>query len=144
MDRGYEQLVLLALFLLAALADWLVRWLKRKGHETTPTDDVSSVDAEIAAEREWLEARLDEESRMGEEARVKEEVRVEEAPAPVRTPATEEIIVRLPVRAVPSAQIVRRPRNARVRRLRGDPEGVRQAIVAMEVLGRCRGLEPRD
>ena len=69
------------------------------------------------------------------QARVKER--------PVRKPAVEELMVRRPAQStvIGPARVVRRRGNARLQRLLRDPASMRQAIVAMEVLGPCRGLE---
>ena len=131
MDRGFEQLILLALFLLAALVDWLVRWLKGRTRAPTSTEEVLMEDeAEPLAEREWLDS----------EAPAAPPV----VPAPVRAPAMEELVVRRPVQPAHPPKIVRRHGKARVRRMLHDEARLRHAIVVMEVLGPCRGLDHRS
>ena len=127
-----EQLIFIAIFLLAALVDLLVRWMrgKTKAPESDEELVVVQEEPEEAAEWEWLEPRAEE--------RKPEPLPVQ--PAPIRAPALEEIVVRRPARE-PAPLPAPPRRRARGRRRISGPVSARQGIVAMTILGPCRALE---
>lgn len=127
-----EQLIFIAIFLLAALVDLLVRWMrgKTKAPESDEELVVVQEEPEEAAEWAWLEPRA--------EDRKPEPLPVQ--PAPIRAPALEEIVVRRPARE-PAPLPAPPRRRARGRRRISGPVSARQGIVAMTILGPCRALE---
>ena len=157
-----DQLIFVAIFLLAALADLLVRWMRGKTKEPESDGElvVFEEDAESEAEREWLaqqeaaQQRLEEEraeQQQTEQRRLEqraerqrlerkpEPVPAELPPPPIRAPALEEIVVRRPAREAAPPPPSRR--RARARRWVTGPSSARQGIVLMTILGPCRGLE---
>jgi hypothetical protein len=144
MDRGFEQLVILLLVILATLLDLVVRWIKKRNRrDEPPVYHDETVAAEDAAaepwESEWQlplpEAPLPEtpppeapppevppQEAPGREVSIRPQSRV--APTQPRTRM-------LPAREVPRLR----------RRLLERPGDARRAIVLMAVLGPCRALD---
>jgi hypothetical protein len=111
-----EQLVLLALFLLAGLISAIVRWLRQRPEAPRPEPDPEPTRASRTRE-------------LPRAARVRAPVPPPEpaVPAPRRMPA-----------AAPDPHARRRPR---VHPRLGGHTDLRRAIVVMTVLGPCRALE---
>ena len=136
-----EQLIFVAIFLLAGLGDLLIRWLRKKegGRDPKSRDELVILeDAEAVPDEEeevWFEPRPME--------RPPEPVKAE--PPLIRALSLEEIAARhVAVPAVQSRAVRTAPlpaRRARPRRWIAGPVSARQGIVAMTILGRCRGLE---
>lgn len=125
MERGFEQLILIVVILLAAVFDFVVRWLRRRQGKD------ESVGAGPADEQPLL---LEE-----------HEIELPEAPAverglplPPPAPAEVPVVFRRPL--PPPA--IKPPRVAR--RLLRQPLDARRGIVMMAVLGPCRGLQAAD
>jgi hypothetical protein len=110
-----EQLVLLLLFVLVPLFNVLLRWLQRRAQERPRPAPAEPRAAEPAAREEWR-APLPPRVRVIEPALPREEPR-EPRPAPRPRP------------------VVRRAGPL------GGPAAVRRAVIAMTILGPCRGLE---
>jgi hypothetical protein len=107
-----EQILLLALFLIVALASWLARWLKsrleaRPPAETTPPTGVAG---------------------RPRQGRPRDVMLI---PTP---PTLRDTRPRAPAASVPPRRRPPRPRF-------GRPSDLRRAIVLMAVLGPCRALE---
>jgi hypothetical protein len=120
-----EQIILLLVFVLVPLLNLLVRWLQRRAREQPLPRKAEPPMAEPVAPERWPSATM---------------------PPRIRT------IASTPSQEAPRKESQRRPPLAAhpVRR-RAAPLGgraaVRRAIVAMAILGTCRGLEeppPRD
>jgi hypothetical protein len=111
----FEQILLLLLFVGVPLLNLLVRWLKRARAQSRPFPPEPGAPAA--------------------------EAREERRPTSVRpqTRALDPILVRADPREAPTAS----PPLAVVRRGRplGGRAGVRRAVVAMTILGPCRGLD---
>lgn len=144
-----EQLIFIAIFLLAALVDLLVRWMKGKAKAPESSDDVVIFEEEpdTALEEEIEQWRAREPV-----VRRREPVLVEQRPKPVRlpaelppppvrAPALDEVVARRPVAVLVQPPALPRRRRSRRRPWLTQPESVRRGIVMMAVLGRCRGLE---
>lgn len=120
MERGFEQLFVLAAILLAAMVDLFVRWQRGKTRRDQPADDagveedmvfVEEADTELP-EQEPVEPQLP-------------------APARARPPAP---------RPSPPPPVGRGRHHAH--RWLKHPIEPRRGIVLMTILGPCRGLEP--
>jgi hypothetical protein len=165
MERGFDQLVIFLLVILAALLDLVLRWIKKRiRRDESPVhydETVAAEDAEAEPwESEWQlplpEAPLPETP--PPEAPPPEvppqEVAPQEAPGrevpPWReppTPRTPTIIsVRSPSRVAPAQPRTRMLPAREVPRLRRRllerPGDARRAIVLMAVLGPCRAVDP--
>jgi hypothetical protein len=114
-----EQLLLLLLFVLVPLFNLLLRWLQRRARAQQRPVPAEPPMAEPAPPGQWPSAALP------PRVRVIEPLLSQEAPR--KEPRG---------KAPPAALPVRR-RAAPL----GGPAAVRQAIVAMTILGPCRGLE---
>ena len=136
MERGFDQLVIVLLVVLATLLDLVLRWIKKRTrHDESPVhrdETVAAEDAEAEPwESEWQplpEAPLP-------EAPPREALPPEAPPPevpPQEAPGREVPPWREPAREVPR---LRRPLFERA----GD---ARRAIVVMAVLGPCRALDP--
>lgn len=133
MDRGLEQLIFFGLILLAGLLDWMIRLLRHR-RRATP----------LAPREEDLQAfDGDEEMAVEENAPVAGSEAAARHPKPtprqMHVPAGMTYPTRVGIRqpAVP-ARHGARPRAAR---WVGDARALRRAIVLMEILGPCRGLD---
>jgi hypothetical protein len=157
MERGYEQLIFFAVILLAALVDWVVRWLKSKGQSPLPPDAMEPADQED--DDPWAE-QYDLEPEVVQPAPLPpaEPARRPAAAAP-RPQWSDVVRTELPRVAAPAAQRIAYPAPPAVRfgatdrprlprptprsaRWVRDPAAARRGIVMMEILGPCRGLEP--
>jgi hypothetical protein len=113
-----EQIVLLLVFILVPLFNLLVRWLQRRAREQQRPVPVEPRAAEPKAREERLPARMPPRVRVIEPARPREGPR-ETPPAPRPQP------------------VIRRAGPL------GGRAAVRKAVVAMTILGPCRGMEER-
>ena len=113
-----EQIILLLVFILVPLLNLLVRWLKRRAREQPRPVPTEPRAAEPVARKEWLPA-----------------------PMPPRVGMIEPALSRKGPRQVPPAP----PLQPVIRRAGplGGRAAVRRAVVAMTILGPCRGLEER-
>jgi len=111
-----EQILLLLLFVVVPLLNVLVRWLQRRAREPQRPVPAEPRAAEPVAREKWPRAPLPPRARMIEPALPREGPR-ETRPAPRPQP------------------VVRRARPL------GGRAAVRRAVVAMTILGPCRGLE---
>lgn len=148
MERGFEQLFILVLIIVATLVDLLVRWIKRKTGASTPparSEEPVLVEEE---ESDLFELELPRDV----------EAPAPPAPPPVKHPAPAAARVAAPAREPigrtpppESTAPVRglgalrptepRRRRARHRLLAGGADA-RRAMVLLAVLGPCRGLAP--
>lgn len=116
-----EQLLLLLVFILVPLLSLLVRWLQRPAREQQRPVPAEPRAAEPVAREEWPPAAMPPRVRVLAPAlsleAPRKETRHKTPPAPQPRPVRR--------RAAPL----------------GDRAAVRRAIVAMAILGRCRGLE---
>jgi len=110
-----EQIFLLVLFVLVPLLNLLVRWLQRRAREQPRRRPAAPRAPEPAPREEWPPTAMP------------PRVRVIEPPLPREGP-----------RKAPAAPP---PPPARRRRPLGGRLAVRQAVIAMTILGPCRGLE---
>lgn len=146
MERGLEQLFLLAAVLLAALFDLVVRWVRRAGRP--PHASGMAVDASRPGEAGGAAPPGADGWRFPEE-RGAATVRSGGA-APrrrVETPRIDDTASgRRVARSVEAARLrpaaVRSSEAAPRRRLRNDPGVLREAIVLMAILGPCRAIDP--
>jgi hypothetical protein len=113
-----EQILLLLLFVLVPLFSLLVRWLQRRAREQQRPMPAEPSATEPVGREERLPARLPPRVRVIEPARPREGPR-ETPPAPRPQP------------------VIRRAGPL------GGRAAVRKAVVAMTILGPCRGLEER-
>jgi hypothetical protein len=114
-----EQLFLLLLFVLVPLFNLLVRWLQRRAREQRRPVPAEPPMAQPVAREEWPSTRMPPRTRVI-------------APAlPQETPRRE---IRRGALAAPPP-VRRRPAPL------GGRAAVRRAIIAMSILGPCRGLE---
>lgn len=135
-DVGFEQLIILVIFLVMGLVNFVLERLRnRRGRTAQPQD----YDHEIPAEEIDLDEALWREG-TAELPPGPEPARMP-APAPPRAPsgqgATPSVVTpvsppRPPTRAVQR----RRPRR------RMDPREARRGVVLMTILGPCRGIDP--
>jgi len=142
MERGFEQLFVLAAILLAAMVDLFVRWLRGKTRKDQPSD--------VAALEEEEEMVLVEEA----DTELPEQRPVEPqlpppAPAPKPSPRPSSPATAAPMpsqRPSPPARVRphrrhRAHRAHRAHRWLKHPIDARRGIVLMAILGPCRGLE---
>jgi len=116
-----EQLLLLLLFVLVPLFNLLVRWLQRRAREQRRPAPAEPPMAQPVAREEWPSTRMPPRTRVIAPALPQEtprkEARRRAPPAPTSRP------------------VYRRPAPL------GGRAAVRRAIIAMNILGPCRGLE---
>ncbi|MGQ0715281.1 MAG: hypothetical protein ACT4PJ_16400 [Gemmatimonadaceae bacterium] len=137
MERGFDQLFIVVLILLAALFDLFARWLKRKTAATQPApveDDLVLVeeDDEIA----WLERERAEPLR---QLPLSLPPSVQAPPA-FKAPAAAARRGAAERRAPPVGSPPRRRRRGWLE----TPADARRGIVVMTILGPCRGLKASD
>jgi len=113
-----EQILLLLVFVLVPLFNLLVRWLQRRAREQQRPVPVEPRAAQPKAREEWLPVPMPPRVRMIEPAAPRE------GPRQVRP-------------ASPAQPVIRRAGPL------GGRAAVRRAVVAMTILGPCRGLEER-
>ncbi|MEX2155201.1 MAG: hypothetical protein WD825_17780 [Gemmatimonadaceae bacterium] len=121
MERGFEQLFVLAAILLAAMVDLFVRWLRGKTRKDQPAG-AAGVEEEVVLVEE-ADTELPEE--LPEQEPVEPQLPPPPPPAPRPSPPPP----------------VRTRRRHRARRWLKHPTDARRGIVLMAILGRCRGLE---
>jgi hypothetical protein len=154
MERGFEQLVILLLVILATLLDLVVRWIKKRNRrDEPPVYHDETVAAEDAAaepwESEWQlplpEAPLPE---TPPREALPPEAPPPEAPPPEVPPQEapgREVSIRPQSRVAPTQPRTRMLPAREVPRLRRRllerPGDARRAIVLMAVLGPCRALD---
>jgi hypothetical protein len=114
-----EQILLLLVFVLVPLFNLLVRWLQRRAREHQRRVPAEPPMAEPAPPEGWPSRRMP------------PRIRVIEPPLSQEAPRQETR------RKTPPAAVPVRRRAAPL----GGPAAVRRAIVAMTILGPCRGLE---
>ena len=136
MERGFDQLVILLLVVLASLLDLVVRWIKKRNRrDESPVYHDETVAAEDAEAEPW-------ESEW--------QLPLPEAPLPETSPP-EAPPPELPPPEAPGREVPAQPRTRMLparevprlrRRLLERPGDARRAIVLMAVLGPCRALDP--
>jgi hypothetical protein len=114
-----EQIILLLVFVLVPLFNLLVRWLQRRAREQQRRAPAEPPMAESAPPAGWPSRTMP------------PRIRVIEPPLPQEAPHQETR------RKTPPAAVPARRRAAPL----GGPAAVRRTIVAMTILGPCRGLE---
>lgn len=123
MERGFEQLFVLAAILLAAMVDLFVRWLRGKTRKDQPSD-AAGVEEEMVLVEEA-------DTELPEQRPVEPQL---PPPPPAPTPAPR-----------PSPPTTFRPRRRhrahRAHRWLKHSIDARRGIVLMAILGPCRGLE---
>jgi hypothetical protein len=157
-DLNFEQLVILAVLLLAGLVNFVLDWLRKRGRTAQP----QGRDEELAVDEE--EIHLAEEMGGPEPPRVPVTLPAPEtrsadarrqvvvpvtmpdsrrgslAPSPLSAPA-QRATPSVPPRVPPPRSRARSPESRRLRR-RIDPSEARRGVVLMTILGPCRGVEP--
>jgi hypothetical protein len=132
-DGNFEQLIILAVVVLAWLVNFVLDIVRRRGRPAPPQEreeDVAVDDQEIDHTEVMRE-------RAAEAERPARERSADARPMVVVAPAVPS--VRAPVAARRPA--TRLPERARLRR-RIDAVEARRGVVLMTILGPCRGLEP--
>lgn len=136
-DVSFEQLVILAIFLLVGLVNFILDLLRKRGRTAQPQE----TEQDLAKEEEELE--LDEALWRERTAGVPpdlEPARVPVPPAP-RVPsgqgATRSVVSPVAPRRLPARSVQRRRLRRRI-----DPREARLGVVLMTILGPCRGIEP--
>ena len=162
-DGGLQQLILVVVFLVFAVVDLLARWARRRQGPSDERDDRERIvfppdeedepfgfprdardqgrAAEVQRSRDQAAAR--QESR-GRGAAAREEARLaRERAAMVRDAILRAAPVRgkEPKRAPAASRVAAGPAPARGRAGRFSAADARRAVIAMTVLGPCRGLE---
>jgi hypothetical protein len=142
MERGLEELFILAAMLFAGLVDLIVRWLRRKAGKDRP-----AVETGVGAVTEVTET-----ADVADLADIEEALDLVEADD-VEPPGREPVVPQLPPPPPPAATPMPstrrsppppplRPRHRRrVRRWLRHPLDARSGIVLMAILGPCRGME---
>ena len=165
MERGFDQLVILVLVILATLLDLVVRWTKKRAHrDESPVDHDETVAAEDGAAEPWESEWQPPLSEAPLPETPPPETPPPEAPAPEappreapgrevppwREPPTSRMPTIISGRS-PSGVAPAQPRTRLLpalevprlrRRLLERPSDARRAIVLMAVLGPCRALDP--
>jgi hypothetical protein len=131
MERGFEQLFIIAAVILAGVFDLLVRWRKSRQRKDAPAD-ASRYDQNPVLVEEEADSGLPSDIELSGEELVERGV-----PPPLPPPARVPVVSRRP--APPPI----RPRRVS-RRLLVNPLDARRGIVMMTILGPCRGLERPD
>ena len=126
MERGIEQLFILALIVLATLIDLFARWLRRKQGKDQP--------AQVDEEPVFVEA---------DDRERRARTRVEPELPPMMQPSVRASIVPSPPaqRSTQPRTMVRPRRRDRARRWLTHPVDARRGIVLMAILGPCRGVD---
>jgi len=134
MERGFEQLFILAVIIFAGLVDLIVRRLRRKAGKDRPPVEAGVVEVtEVAdvADLADVEDALD-------------LVEADDAELPGRGPVAPKLPPPPPAAAMPSPRRsppLRPRRRQRARRWLTHPLDARSGIVLMAILGPCRGLQ---
>jgi hypothetical protein len=138
-----EQFVLLAVVLLAALADYIARARRRHREESGQDSEVAQTTVADEYESEWIESEPLEPDFERERSRWEEIAEVlppalpvpeQRRPVPPRPPP--------PLPAPPPPTSARRRRAQRRHRWLTNTRDARRGMVMMTILGPCRGLEP--
>lgn len=147
MERGFEQLFILVLIVVATLVDLLVRWIRRKTGASAPSPRSEEPVLVEAEEPDLFEPTYPEATEAP--APAPSPPVTPPAPAPARVVAPD----RAPVSRTPPPESTDRvrglgplraagPRRRTRQRLVAGPADARRAMVLLAVLGPCRGLEP--
>lgn len=136
MERGFEQLIVMAAIILAGVFDLLVRWLKSRQRKDAPVDAGRSDENPVLVEEE-ADFGLPAEVELLSDVELSGEELVERRGPPPLPPPPVPVVSRRPAPPPPS-----RPRRVS-RRLLAGPLDARRGIVMMTILGPCRALERR-
>lgn len=133
-DGNFEQLIILAVVVLAWLVNFVMDLVRRRGRPAPPQER----EEDIAVDEQEIDLAEVMRERAAETEQSAREPRPADArPLVVVAPAVPS--VRAPVAARRPA--ARSPERARVRR-RIDAVEARRGVVLMTILGPCRGVEP--
>lgn len=128
MDRGLDQLLLFALVLIAGIFDLLMRWARRRRGTPSEAEGEGEIVVAESDSGEYLEVR-----------------RIEPPPSPpVSRPGPMPSKPAPPRPGRPVAKRAQRPARERRHQWLRNQSDARRAIVLMEILGPCRGLERFD
>ena len=135
MERGLEQLFILAAIIVAGLFELIARWLRERAGKNRPPVEAGAAEAtEVAdiAELADLEDALD-------------RVEMDDVELPRREAFVPQVPPLPPAALMPSTQRslppLRPRRRRRTRRWLRHPLDARSGIVLMAILGPCRGLQ---
>jgi hypothetical protein len=140
MERGLEQLFILAAILFAGLVDLIVRWLKAKAGKDRPVVETEVAEVRAVTEAADVADLADVENALDLFEADDAELAERESVAPQVLPPPPAAATPMPSTRPSPPPLRPRPRR-RVRRWLRHPLDARSGIVLMAILGPCRGLQ---